>query len=187
MNKTKGLFSINWVPIVLGVLGFWLSASLTLDALVMPSLAGSGMMNRTEFASVGYGLFGTFNRLELACAALVLSGLLALLYQARGGALAPEAQTRDRRWQDLLLAGLLLGLAAISTYVLTPQMGAMGVSVEWLESAIAPLPMASLHATYWGLEVCKFALGLVLLSRCYRGDFATPSNEADPSQANIIA
>ena len=181
MNKTKnkGLFSINWVPIVMGVLGFWLSASLTLDALVMPSLAGSGMMNRSEFAGVGYGLFGTFNRLELVCAALVLSGILALAYRTERAANL-QADNGQRR-QNLLLAGLLALLAAISTYVLTPQMGAMGAGVEWLDAQSGAATIAAMHATYWVSELCKFALGTVLLARCYRGDRALSMGHSNAS------
>ncbi|MEO0948186.1 MAG: hypothetical protein AAFY11_08580 [Cyanobacteria bacterium J06641_5] len=154
---------------MLGVLGFWLSASLTLDALVMPSLASSGMMNRSEFAGVGYGLFGTFNRLELLCAALVLSGILALTYRPNRETSPPVESNGAQHRQELLLAGLLVMLAAISTYVLTPTMGAMGMGVDWLEADPSQTVMVAMHATYWGLEVCKFALGVMLLARCYRG------------------
>lgn len=172
MSKTKsnGLFSINWVPLVLGVLGFWLSASLTLDALVMPSLASSGMMDRSEFAGVGYGLFGTFNRLELVCAALVLSGILALTYRPDREMNSPMDASSGQHRQELRLAGLLVVLAAISTYILTPKMGAMGMGVNWLEAAPSQVAMVTMHVTYWGLEICKFALGVMLLARCYRGD-----------------
>lgn len=151
--------SLNWLPVAFGILGVWLSASLTLDLLVMPSLAGSGMMDRAAFATVGYGLFGTFNRLELIFAAAVLSSVLALRFHGDRAAV----RSGLRR---LLLAGGLVLLAATSTYLLTPTMGALGASVEWLE---APAPaMATMHAAYWGLETCKFVLGIALLAGFYR-------------------
>lgn len=163
------LSSVNWLPIVLGILGFWLSASLTLDAVVMPSLAGSGMMDRTEVATVGYRLFGTFNHLELVCAAAVLSGVLAARFRS------DRASIRIH-WHLLALAGGLILLATTSTYVLTPAMGGLGASLEWFEASSAIAPMAIMHAAYWSLEACKFVLGLVLLARCYQQ--ATQPNEA---------
>ena len=45
---------INWSAIVLFALGFWLSASLLLDCVVIPGLLTSGMMNQEGFPSAGY-------------------------------------------------------------------------------------------------------------------------------------
>jgi hypothetical protein len=59
-------------------LGFWLSGSLLLDFVIMPGLSAVGMMSQANAATVGYSLFWIFNRIELLCAALVLTSLLAL-------------------------------------------------------------------------------------------------------------
>ena len=53
----------TWQTAILLTLGFWLSASLVLDWVIMPSLAVAGMMNEANFSTVGYVVFGNFNRL----------------------------------------------------------------------------------------------------------------------------
>ena len=45
---------INWSAIILFSLGFWISASLVLDFILIPSLSVSGMMAGTDFASAGF-------------------------------------------------------------------------------------------------------------------------------------
>lgn len=54
---------------------FWLSGSLVLNWVIIPSLYISGMMTQSEFA-IGYLIFWNFNRIELLSAALVLTGVL---------------------------------------------------------------------------------------------------------------
>ena len=65
---------INWSATTMFALGFWLSSSLVFDCLVIPGLLSSGMMSQDGFATAGYTIFGTFNHIELICAALVLAG-----------------------------------------------------------------------------------------------------------------
>ena len=48
---------INWSAIILFSLGFWLSGSVVLDFILIPSLSVSGMMNGTDFASAGFLIF----------------------------------------------------------------------------------------------------------------------------------
>ena len=68
--------SLSWTTLVMFALGFWISASLVIDVLIIPSLLASGMMEQSGFVTAGYLLFGLFNHLELLCAALILSGFL---------------------------------------------------------------------------------------------------------------
>ena len=68
----------TWQTAILLTLGFWLSATLVLDWVIMPSLYFAGMMNEANFSTAGYTVFWTFNRLELLSAAVVLTAVLAI-------------------------------------------------------------------------------------------------------------
>jgi hypothetical protein len=163
MNVSKlasplSLWQFNWESILLAVAAFWLSSSLLLDFLLMPTLYESGMMTAPDFAAAGYS---------------ILSGLL-VLRQQRGSTGVVISGSRSR-WA-LMLGGLLLAIALAYTYVLTPQMGALGIHLS--NPAVDPLPaavgqsvpagMGLLHGLYWALEALKlFAIGW-LTKLCYR-------------------
>ncbi|MDB9315193.1 hypothetical protein PN462_18915 [Spirulina sp. CS-785/01] len=150
--------ALNWPGIVFCTLGFWLSGSLLIDVLILPSLSATGMMAQDGFASAGYVLFGLFNHLELLCAALVITGCLVLHrshYFAQGNEQA-----------SVFAATLLLGIALIYTYILTPNMSGLGIELSWLEPNQATLmsgSMLQMQVSYWALEVVKLALGFTLV------------------------
>jgi len=151
---------LNWLTIVMVTLGFWLSSSLVLDWVIMPSLYVSGMMTASGFATAGYLIFWNFNRIELLSAALVLTGILVL-----GRTQFANKQHRSA----LVLSLLLLAAALIDTYFLTPQMSAAGLNLNLFASAIeTPAGMAQLHAGYWVLEAAKLFAGGTLLTWCFR-------------------
>jgi hypothetical protein len=178
MNVSKlasplSLWQFNWDSVVLAVAAFWLSSSLLLDFLLMPIMYESGMMMAPNFATAGYSIFWLFNRVEMLCGAAILSGLL-VLRQQRGSAGVVISGSRSR-WA-LMLGGLLLAIALTYTYVLTPQMGALGIHLG--NPAVDPFAVATgeaaskgmnaLHSLYWGLEALKlFAVGW-LIKLCYR-------------------
>ena len=58
ISENRNFQGINWSTLVMFALGFWLSASLLLDAVIVPSLSAAGMMNQGGFANAGYLLFG---------------------------------------------------------------------------------------------------------------------------------
>lgn len=150
-----------WQTMVLLTLGFWLSGSLILDWVIMPSLYVSGMMTQSGFATAGYLIFWNFNRIELLSAALVLTGVLVL-----GKTLL--AATNWRR-SAIVLSVLLLAVSLIDTYFLTPQMCAAGLQLNLFESAAEiPATMSQLHAGYWVLEAVKLVAGGTLLGLCFR-------------------
>lgn len=153
---------------------FWLSSSLLLDVLIMPCLYVTGMMQQADFGSAGYSLFWTFNRIELLCAALILSGLLALRWpRNRGQDHRVMVSTMRSRWA--LEAGLLLfGIALAYTYALTPTMGALGISLNAFQPQAVPTAMTGLHGLYWGLELVKLAAVGWLLQRDYGELTAAP-------------
>lgn len=139
--------------IVMLTLGFWLSSSLILDWVIIPSLYVSGMMTQSGFAAAGYLLFWNFNRIELLSAALVLTGVL--VDRTQRGAIG--------------LSLLLLAVSLVDTYFLTPQMCAMGLQLNLFESATQmPATMSQLHAGYWVLEAIKLVAGSTLLGWCFR-------------------
>ncbi|WP_427158560.1 hypothetical protein ACQFX9_22240 [Aliinostoc sp. HNIBRCY26] len=148
----------SWQTAVLFALGFWLSASLVLDWVVMPSLYFSGMMNQDSFTTVGYMIFWMFNRLELLFAAVVLTGVLAW-------------RKTHSQWHTncLFLAVTLLAIAFLNTYLLTPQMCAVGVHLNLFDTvSTIPTQMNLLHGSYFFLEVIKLVAGGTLLMRCWQ-------------------
>lgn len=119
------------------------------------------MMSQAGFTTAGYTIFWNFNRMELLSAAVVLTGALAL------------GKTRYHwRIGSIVLSGLLLTIAMLDTYFLTPQMCAIGVQLNLFEAAAAiPSTMNLLHGSYWVLEVLKLVVGGTLLSWCWREQF----------------
>lgn len=155
----------SWLPWILVLAGFWLSSNLVIDLLVMPVMQVSGMTTQTEFASAGYMLFWWFNRLELVCAAILLTGLLAR--RRHPGEFDIGSSSSRSRWA-LALGLALLSLALVDTYLLAPEMSAMAVSLDSFSDRLELTPaMNWLHGFYWLLETVKVA-GLGLLARlCY--------------------
>jgi hypothetical protein len=154
-----------WHRVVLAVLGFWLSATLLLDGVVMPSLYGAGMTAQPEFASAGYSLFWVFNRVEILCGAAVLSGLLALRQGRREfGVVISGSRSR---WA-VGLATLLLAIALLYTYALTPALSAFGMEMSLNATTAMPAGMMPVQGLYWVLDALKLSAGMGLLALCCR-------------------
>ncbi len=154
----RGLKQISWSTVVMFALGFWLSGSLLLDSVIIPSLSAAGMMASAGFASAGYLIFGVFNRIELLCAAAVLTSFLVL-----------RRRNNFSPW-SVVLGGLLLTIPLIYTYILTPQMSGLGLQLNLFEESVTNMPeaMIFMHWGYWSLEAIKFIAGVTLLRWCYR-------------------
>jgi len=151
----------TWQTVLVFVLTFWLSCNLLLDFLVMPALYAAGMMTEPGFASAGYSLFWVFNRLELLCAAAVLTGVLVLRY---------TSHPWNRPGQvTLMLSILLVAIALIDTYGLTPSMSALGLQLNWFSQVEAPAQMNQLHFSYWLLDIVKLVASGMLLWFYNRG------------------
>lgn len=148
--------SASWKMTLLLTLGFWLSSILMLDAIVMPTLYTSGMMTEPGFAIAGYSLFSLFNRIELLCAGLVFTSVLGLRYGRH--------PWNRPGWVTILLSLLLLAIVLVDTYGFTPQMGALGLQLNWFaESSEPPAAMNQLHLSYWLLDGLKIiSVGLLL-------------------------
>jgi hypothetical protein len=147
-----------WHRVLPIVLIFWLSASLVLDFLVMPVMYTSGMMAESHFVLAGQALFGAFNRMELLLAAMVCVGFW-IKQQT------PEIE-RESMFRNLPIAALLLGIAVLYTYLVTPAMSGLGFMEE--ATGIVPAEMTTMHGFYWTLECVKlFGLSL-LFSRDFR-------------------
>lgn len=151
----------KWQTIAIFTLAFWLSSSLILDFVIMPGMYAAGMMTQSSFASAGYSIFWVFNRIELLCAALVLTGVL-VLYNVQA------ESSRDRRL-TIILSGLLLAIALAYTYALAPIMSTLGLQLDLFEPAAAiPAAMNQMHWSYWALELTKLAAAGTLLTSLYR-------------------
>jgi hypothetical protein len=153
--------SVNWSVIILGSLGFWLSSSLILDFVVIPSLSVTGMMQEAGFASAGFTIFSIFNHIELVCSALVLTSALALYFR----------HYLDDRKQFLFLifSGILLLIALAYTYLFTPNLSGWGLSLhQFAGSAEMPKQMIMWQEGYFVLEAIKYLLGLTILRWCYQ-------------------
>ncbi len=152
---------VNWSAVIMFSLGFWLSGSLVFDCLVVPGMLTSGMMNESGFASAGYTIFGTFNHIELLCAATVLAGCLVYRYGYR--------LTSEINLKTILTAAILLVISLAYTYVLTPQMSGMGMSLDMFATAeTTSTSMTVMHLVYWTLEVIKLVAATTLLRSFYR-------------------
>lgn len=152
----------RWLPLLLITAGFWFSSSLVLDLLVMPVMEVSGMTTQASFASAGYTLFWAFNRVELLCGALLVTGALALRRPL--GEFDVAASGSRSRWTLMIGLGLL-ALALIETYLLAPEMSALALSLNGFEGRGAmPPAMDWMHGLYWALDGLKL-LGLGCLVR----------------------
>lgn len=145
---------------VASLLGFWLSASVILDGVVIPCLYANGMMMQSGFAAAAYSLFEVFNHLEIVLGAIVVALLLSL-----GKTLITVHPKQSQ------MVGLAVGLFAIAlayTYWLTPDLSAWGLVMEDSLGARSgmPEPMVITQVLYWSLEVVKFFGGAWLLNQC---------------------
>lgn len=151
----------RWQAIVMVALIFWLSGSLIIDLVIMPSLYVSGMMTSPDFAAAGNLIFWGFNRVELICAASAATGLMVL--SNLGNGFGKQSRTA------IILSLVLLAIALIDTYALTPQMSALGMQLNLFDSTVeVPTGMNLLHQGYFVLEAVKLAIGGTLLSFCYQ-------------------
>ena len=170
MNITSrtGYKHPTWQTLIIFTLGFWLSASIFLDWIIMPSLYVSGMMSQSSFASAGYLMFWNFNRMELLCAALVVTGCFVLQKVQRDN----DVSYNSTPWLNsvaIVLAIVLLSISLIDTYFLTPQMSAIGMQLNLFETIIEiPAGMGLMHGIYWLLDAVKLLVGGLLISFCLR-------------------
>ena len=153
--------TINWSTMIMFVLGFWLSGSLVLDCLIVPGMLTSGMMKEPGFASASYLIFGAFNHIELLCAAIVLAGCLVYRYGYH--------LTEQIKPKSVFIAIALLAIALAYTYIFTPQMSSMGMSLDQFSTVTETSnSMAMMHIAYWSLEVVKLAAATALLRTFFR-------------------
>jgi len=151
----------RWQTVICLTLGFWLSACIILDLVIMPSMYASGMMNTADFTVAGSVMFSVFNRVELLCASLGLTGLLVL------GATTSDFIENSKT--AIIFSILLLAIVLIDTYGLTPQMTALGINLNLFESVKeVPVAMNQMHGGYWLLEIIKLVVGATLFGWCYR-------------------
>lgn len=159
----------SWDSLVLLVATFWLSSSVLLDFFMMPVMYESGMMNTPSFATGSYSLFWVFNRVEVLCAAAILTGLLVL--RERRSQFEVVASGSRSRWA-LLTGGVLFAIALSFTYFFTPHLSALGLNLTGdFSGSLAnsdASDMGMLHLAYWGLEALKLAGAAFLIKLCYR-------------------
>jgi Domain of unknown function (DUF4149) len=154
------LHKSNWQLGLILALAFWFSGSIILDAIIMPSMYATGMMADPNFATLGYTIFGVFNRVELIFAGLILTGFLMIRNQ--------EEPLHKSGLYPIMLSVVLMTIALIYTYILTPQMSALGLNLNLFSMAEVPTTMNQMHLEYWLLEVVKLLGVGTLLKWCYR-------------------
>ena len=157
--------SRRWQNIAIGTLGFWLSGSLILDFVIMPTMWATGMMESSGFASASYSIFWIFNRVELICAAVALSSILALI----------EVSVLNVDTNRKLLAGavVIVVIALSYTFILTPYMSGLGLNLDILATKNSmPAEMDQMHSIYWVLEASKIGIMAMLMSLCDRSTAA---------------
>jgi len=153
--------SVSWSTAIMIVLGFWLSGSVVFDFLIVPGMLTTGMMSESGFASAGYVIFGTFNHIELLCAATVLAGCLVYRFGDRFN--------QQISYKSVLTAATLLLIALVYTYIFTPQMSSAGMSLDMFSTvAKTSTTMTVMHLAYWSLEVTKLVCATALLRTFFR-------------------
>ena len=160
-TSSRNSKAIDWSTIIMFALGFWLSGSFIFDFLVVPGMLTTGMMNESGFASASYVIFGTFNHLEVLCAASVLAGCFVYRY---GYGLKSKISNKS-----IAIATMLLAITLGYTYILTPLMSSAGMPLDMFALPEATsTSMVGMHLTYWSLEVYKLVAAAVLLRTFYR-------------------
>ena len=110
-------------------------------------------------------LFGRYQtrlgtRNYLLCGALVLASILTIKYRQ---------EFVIKIDKSVVIASCLLAIALIYTYLITPQMSALGMSLnEFNGTELLAGSMSRMHVVYWLLEGSKLVLGTVLLGKLYR-------------------
>jgi hypothetical protein len=102
-----------------------------------------------------------FNHLEMLGGAIVVASVLAHRHE-------PKVEAHQSLG-GFGLPLLLLAIAALYRYVLTPQMAGIGIQLDWFTAA-TPVTgsMMLMHMGYWVLEATKLTTVAVLLNRCFR-------------------
>jgi Domain of unknown function (DUF4149) len=152
----------RWQTVLIAALAFWFSSSLFLDFVIMPGLYSAGMMSQANFAAAGYSIFWVFNRIELFCAALILTSVLVLqnLHESVRPIVRPAIVT---------LAFILFVISLVYTYALTPEMSALGLHLDLFTPSVSvPSAMYQMQQVYWALEAFKLLASAALLSTYYR-------------------
>ncbi len=145
-----------WQNIAIGSLGFWLSGSLMLDFVVMPTMWATGMMESSGFASASYSIFWIFNRVELVCAAAALSTIWALSQV--------NLASVDKNRKMFAGAVMLMAIALTYAFILTPYMSGLGFDADiFTTTQSLPAEMDRMHSIYWVLEASKLAIVGMLL------------------------
>ena len=161
MQTSRSSKSVSWSTIIMIALGFWLSGSFIFDFLIVPGMLTTGMMSESGFASAGYVIFGTFNHVELLCAATVLAGCLVYRFG--------DCFNQKVSYQSVVKAAILLAIALVYTYVFTPQMSSAGMSLDVFSTIKSTsTSMTVMHLGYWSLEVVKLVCATALLRTFFR-------------------
>jgi hypothetical protein len=175
----------TWLIGLAVILGFWLSATILLDFMIMPSMYFSGMMSTPNFGAAGYTLFSMFNRIELICGGIALSGGLWFLVSPKYGDSAAQTIRERQKIEVGFSAVMLLAIALCYTFILTPQMGGLSVELHAIDSLGAvnggledlqmhstlssvPAGMNQMHVVYWLLEAMKITALASMLGFAYR-------------------
>lgn len=162
LSHALGLGESAWKMTVEIALLLWVGATLAIDLAAMPALYMGGMMERPDFAPVGWLLLNGFNHVGLLVAGVVMAGALALGYRH-------EVSRLSERWV-VAIAAVLMAIMLMQTYWLAPTMAGLGASLSWASTAPSvPAAMTLWHGGYFGLETLKLLLSGSLLGLCVRG------------------
>jgi hypothetical protein len=157
LQNNREIDQTRWQTLAKASLGFWISNSLLLDFAILPTLWATGMMDTNSFASVGYSIFWVFNRIELLCAATILTSMWAMKNLDRSSV--------DDRGEMLAGAAMLFAIALIYTFILTPYMGGLGINLDLFAfTRSIPSDMNQMHSIYWVLEASKLGIATMLLT-----------------------
>jgi uncharacterized membrane protein len=128
----------------------WVGGMAALDFIDAPLRFATPGISRNQAVALGQAVFSRFNRVELAL------GIVAL---------AAAAPARSARW-TIVVAALMLALAAVQTFYLTPEITRLAAGLDFVNRTPGDPRYAairSLHNLYAALEIAVFAGGIAVL------------------------
>jgi uncharacterized membrane protein len=129
----------------------WVGGMAALDFIDAPLRFATPGISRNQAVALGQAVFVRFNRAEVALGVV---------------AVAAAALARSARW-TLALTALMLALAAVQTFYLTPEITRLAAGLDFVNRTPGDPRYAairSLHNVYAAVEIAVFAGGIAVLA-----------------------
>lgn len=132
-------------------IALWVGGMAALDFIDAPLRFTTPGISRNQAVAMGQVVFARFNRVEIVLGIVALAG---------------AAVARSARW-TLIVTALMLALAAVQAFYLTPEITRLAAGLDFVNRAPGDPRYAairSLHNTYAVVEIAVFAGGIAVLA-----------------------